>query len=85
MKEVLVFKQYPCAPCVMAQEFMEEKGLVADKVYNLSSGESEALMKAGIHGVLKTPTFIVLENGSEIYRYQGAGRGNITKVFEQAK
>jgi thioredoxin 1 len=81
--KLIKFKQNNCAPCTMLDNFLtHDLGVEVDETINLSEGKDENFALAGLYGVMKTPTLVLVdENGNEIDKFSGVGQTGVKSIL----
>jgi len=92
--KLIKFEQTNCTPCKMLGNFLKhELGVEVDETINISEGtitaggiketnEDKALELAGEHGIMKTPTLVLVdENGEAIKKFSGVGQTGVREIL----
>jgi thioredoxin-related protein len=97
--KLIKFEQENCTPCKLLGNFLKhELGVEVDEVINISNGtittvatgevvedEDKAMELAGDHGIMKTPTLVLVnEEGEEIAKFSGVDQSGVQDILKEA-
>lgn len=83
--KIIKFEQNACNPCTILGNILKyEFGVEVDETVNLSTDGDVALELAGMYGVMKTPTMILIDDmGVVVKRFSGTDKEDITDILTQ--
>ena len=81
--KLIKFEQNMCAPCKVLKNYLEnELKVQVDETVNLTTDGDSGFELAGMYGVMKTPTLLLIDdNGAVVDRFSGVDHNGVKAIL----